>query len=305
MDGLGRLLQGNDELLMDGLINLIISLSKVPSIVPHISPKYDDSIVYYCNTQECITLPSYLQNVYSHISSLLFPSLLHSIPSISLIPTIETTQYPNATSLLPTTHFCDGVKYVSSISAGYLQHQEISTICLIVGGTELEYSRLRYGELCVETCVANERKEEEEAAAEEKETREKEEEEKEEGEGEITRNTRQVTHSSLIKYTPPQHMLVTMSFTEERPLRQSVYDFIERTGACVEILFEEQTCSFEGFDQEAWKEGMEEVEEETDMKGSRKLPEEMNFEIFDPIMGGLGFDELDDPLFFNEFEAEI
>ncbi|GKT26177.1 hypothetical protein ADUPG1_013264 [Aduncisulcus paluster] len=87
---------------------------------------------------------------------------------------------------------------------------------------------------------------------------------------EITRNTRQVTHSSLIKYTPPQHMLVTMSFTEERPLRQSVYDFIERTGACVEILFEEQTCSFEGFDQEAWKEGMEEVEEECKMIRSQE-----------------------------------
>ncbi|GKT32741.1 hypothetical protein ADUPG1_006819 [Aduncisulcus paluster] len=266
-----HVIEANEKIFMMELIDLVISLSKVPSIVPQLSPKYDDHIALHCKREECITLPSYLQNVYSHISSFLFPSLLHSIPSISLIPTIETTQYPNATSLLPTTHFCDGVKYVSSISAGYLQHQEISTICLIVGGTELEYSRVRYGELCVETCVANERKEEEEAAAE-KETREKEEEEKEEEEKEkeITRNTRQVTHSSLIKYTPPHHMLVTMSFTEERPLRQSVYDFIERTGACVEILFDEQTCSFEGFDQEAWKEGMEEVEEECKMIRSQE-----------------------------------
>ncbi|GKT13646.1 hypothetical protein ADUPG1_010307, partial [Aduncisulcus paluster] len=245
-------------------IDLLSAFSKVPSLVPQLSPKYDDYVSSFCKQEECKTLPSCLRDVYSHISRSFLSPILHSIPSISLIPTIETTQYPNSSSILPTAHFCDGIKYVSSISGGYLQHQE-STICLIVGGTELEYSRVRYGELCVETCVANERKEEEEAAAEKKETREKEEGEKE---TEITRNTRQVTHSSLIKYTPPQHMLVTMSFTEERPLRQSVYDFIERTGACVEILFEEQTCSFEGYEQEAWKDGMEEVEEWREMKGT-------------------------------------
>ncbi|GKT36151.1 hypothetical protein ADUPG1_009171 [Aduncisulcus paluster] len=330
LDNWVHVIEANEEILMIELIDLVISLSKVPSIVPQLSPKYDGHIVLHCKQEGCVTLPLYLQNVYSHISRSFLSPILHSIPSISLIPTIETTQYPNSSSILPTTHFCDGIKYVSSISGGYLQHQE-STICLIVGGTELEYSRVRYGELCVETCVANERKEEEEAAAEEKETREKEEGEKETEitrntrqvthsslikytppqhmlvtmsfteerplrqsvydfiertgacETEITRNTRQVTHSSLIKYTPPQHMLVTMSFTEERPLRQSVYDFIERTGACVEILFEEQTCLFEAYEQEAWKEGMEEVEEECKMKRSQEISGCEDLVDFDPF----------------------
>ncbi|GKT27648.1 hypothetical protein ADUPG1_013948 [Aduncisulcus paluster] len=70
-----------------------------------------------------------------------------------------------------------------------------------------------------------------------------------------------INHSSLIQYTPPQHLLVKMTFTEERSMRQSMYDFIEQTGAGVEVLFDDQTHSFEGYNQYGWKEGMEKLEE--------------------------------------------
>ncbi|GKT22634.1 hypothetical protein ADUPG1_012180 [Aduncisulcus paluster] len=71
------------------------------------------------------------------------------------------------------------------------------------------------------------------------------------------------SHTFLIQYTPPQHMLVMMPFDEGRSLRQSVYDLIECTGGGVEMLFEQGSCySFEEYDQEAWRKGMEEEEEE-------------------------------------------
>ncbi|GKT36576.1 hypothetical protein ADUPG1_009516 [Aduncisulcus paluster] len=76
-----------------------------------------------------------------------------------------------------------------------------------------------------------------------------------------------LTHSSLIQYTPPpQHMLVKMPFDDERSLRQSVYDLIEHTGGGVEVMFEQGSlcCSFEEYDQEAWRIGMEDIEEDDD-----------------------------------------
>ncbi|GKT29324.1 hypothetical protein ADUPG1_001149, partial [Aduncisulcus paluster] len=46
---------------------------------------------------------------------------------------------------------------------------------------------------------------------------------------------------------------------EERSLRQSLYDFVEQTSAGVELLFDEQTCSFEGYDQDEWRKEMEDL----------------------------------------------
>ncbi|GKT21999.1 hypothetical protein ADUPG1_012033 [Aduncisulcus paluster] len=48
-----------------------------------------------------------------------------------------------------------------------------------------------------------------------------------------------IKYSSLFQYTVPRHMLVTIPLGNERVMRQSVYDFIERTGAAVEILFDD------------------------------------------------------------------
>ncbi|GKT29684.1 hypothetical protein ADUPG1_014135 [Aduncisulcus paluster] len=71
-----------------------------------------------------------------------------------------------------------------------------------------------------------------------------------------------LTHSSLIQYTPPQHMLVKMPFDDERSLRQSVYDLIERTGGGVEVMFEQGSySSFEKYDQEAWRKRMKNVKQ--------------------------------------------
>ncbi|GKT20470.1 hypothetical protein ADUPG1_011729, partial [Aduncisulcus paluster] len=57
---------------------------------------------------------------------------------------------------------------------------------------------------------------------------------------------------------------VKMPLDDERSLRQSVYDLIERTGGGVEVMFEQGSlcCSFEEYDQEAWRIGMEDIEEE-------------------------------------------
>ncbi|GKT34309.1 hypothetical protein ADUPG1_007680 [Aduncisulcus paluster] len=72
-----------------------------------------------------------------------------------------------------------------------------------------------------------------------------------------TQSSHVISHSSLIQYTPPQHLLVKMGFDEERSLRQSAYDLIERTGGGVEALFDAKTYSFEGFDRDRWEREME------------------------------------------------
>ncbi|GKT37074.1 hypothetical protein ADUPG1_009930 [Aduncisulcus paluster] len=64
---------------------LISMFSTVPSLVPLISPKYDVKMM------KSRFFDRYFSNISSHIASSYLPKLLHSIPPVSLIPSIETS----------------------------------------------------------------------------------------------------------------------------------------------------------------------------------------------------------------------
>ncbi|GKT27639.1 hypothetical protein ADUPG1_009517, partial [Aduncisulcus paluster] len=64
-------------------------------------------------------------------------------------------------------------------------------------------------------------------------------------------------HSSLLKLSSLKQFIVTMDLRDTRSIISKAYDFIECTSACVEVLFEEETCSFEGYDQNAWEKNVQ------------------------------------------------
>ncbi|GKT27909.1 hypothetical protein ADUPG1_000275 [Aduncisulcus paluster] len=227
---------------------LLSMLTTVPSLVPHISPKYDNSIKWcwkydYANSGSSSS--QYLSNVFSVISSSHLPFLLKSIPSISIIPPIVTLKSPSSDGYIFATHVCSGMGRVKA------SHEKckIPSYYNVLTGSEIKCRCLDFGRVCYTIDEFKVKDTVSEAADEiEKDEKEK-----------VTSDTSnpelpQTVHSSLIQYTHPQHLLVKMTFTEERSMRQSVYDFIEQTGAGVEVLFDEQTHSFEGYNQYGWKE---------------------------------------------------
>ncbi|GKT26363.1 hypothetical protein ADUPG1_013333, partial [Aduncisulcus paluster] len=178
---------------------------------------------------------------------------LKSIPSISIIPPIVTLKSPSSDGYIFATHVCSGMGRVKA------SHEKckIPSYYNVLTGSEIKCRCLDFGRVCYTIDEFKVKDTVSEAADEiEKDEKEK-----------VTSDTSnpelpQTVHSSLIQYTHPQHLLVKMTFTEERSMRQSMYDFIEQTGAGVEVLFDEQTHSFEGYNQYGWKEGMEIIVEE-------------------------------------------
>ncbi|GKT35065.1 hypothetical protein ADUPG1_008300 [Aduncisulcus paluster] len=206
---------------------LISMLSTVPSLVPQLSPKYDTDILWcrekrYCSTQ---IYNQYLSNISSFVSSsYLSSTLFHSVPMVSFLPSIETSLCPEKDGYSYSSHVCSVMNLHKTIP-----HREDKISCYhnIISGKEMQIQHVLKRD------------------------------------GSSSQDI--LTHSSLIQYTsPPQHMLVKMPFDDERSLRQSVYDLIEHTGGGVEVVFEQGSlcCSFEEYDQEAWRIGMEDIEEE-------------------------------------------
>ncbi|GKT28101.1 hypothetical protein ADUPG1_000426, partial [Aduncisulcus paluster] len=193
---------------------LISMLSTIPSIVPLLSPKYDD-IVKYCEEEWHFFCSSKLCKQYiSNISSF-----------TSLCP--EKDGYSHAS------HVCSIMELHQTVPN---RKNKVRALYNIITGKEIRFQCIQIGDrLCV----------------------------KEEDKHNPLLSHHLLAHSSLIKYTPPRHLLGRISVDNERSLRQSVYDMIERTGGGVEILFDQEPCcSFEQFDQEAWRQGMEDVVEE-------------------------------------------
>ncbi|GKT37145.1 hypothetical protein ADUPG1_009990 [Aduncisulcus paluster] len=273
--------------------NLIFMFSTVSSLVSLISPKYDDKMKQFMHFDR------YLSNISSYLSSPFLAKLLHSIPPVSLIPSIETSLCPEK----------DGYSYASHVCCRMSVEADVDTIITFVVNiiTKKEMKKdqqtIQRGRLCFGTKdehtddIVGKRRffspgiedpshtlsatmgimEKESinshipdkmldmTSSQRKQStlmdKELEDEEKKNCIFSFGHNYR-IKHSSIIQYTPPQHLLVKMPFDEERSLRQSVYDFVENTGGGVESLFDHETCqvSFEGYDQESWKEGMEIIE---------------------------------------------
>ncbi|GKT14100.1 hypothetical protein ADUPG1_010409, partial [Aduncisulcus paluster] len=207
--------------------NLISMLSTVPSLVPQLSPKYDANMEWckgesYCSTQ---FYNQYLSNISSFVSSsYLSSTLFHSVPMVSFLPSIETSLCPEKDGYSYASHVCSVMNLHKTIPH---RKNKISCYHDIISGKEMQIQHVLKRD------------------------------------GSSSQDI--LTHSSLIQYTsPPQHMLVKMPFDDERSLRQSVYDLIERTGGGVEVMFEQGSlcCSFEEYDQEAWRKRMEDIEKE-------------------------------------------
>ncbi|GKT27176.1 hypothetical protein ADUPG1_013657 [Aduncisulcus paluster] len=209
------------------LSRLISMLSTVTSLVPQLSPKYDAKMEWckeewYCSTQ---IYNQYLSNISSFVSSsYLSSTLFHSVPMVSFLPSIETSLCPEKDGYSYASHVCSVMNLHKTIPH---RKNKISCYHDIISGKEMQIQHVLKRD------------------------------------GSSSQDI--LTHSSLIQYTsPPQHMLVKMPFDDERSLRQSVYDLIEHTGGGVEVMFEQGSlcCSFEEYDQEAWRIGMEDIEEE-------------------------------------------
>ncbi|GKT27307.1 hypothetical protein ADUPG1_013756 [Aduncisulcus paluster] len=180
---------------------LFALLSTNSSLIPYLSPKYDETLIWALrgNVWSCWHLspqkiPQYPLNVSYYLSTSHTQKYFHSIPFVCLIPTIETFS-----SQLPSSADLKSLKTVKYFYQFGLENEEIQDLP--------EY----------------------------------------------------ITHSSLIRYKPAHHILTFMKLDEERSLRQSLYDFVEQTSAGVELLFDEQTCSFEGYDQDEWRKEMEDL----------------------------------------------
>ncbi|GKT32544.1 hypothetical protein ADUPG1_006676 [Aduncisulcus paluster] len=215
---------------------LIAKLSTVPSLVPQVSLKYDAKMTQFS------MFYVYLFNIYSYLSTYYLPKLLHSIPPVSLIPSIETSLCPEKDGYSFASHVCCVMNLkIDDENVGRAYFVNIIT----KKRTEKErksHQIIKRGSVCV-----NEKKED------------------------------RIQLSSIIQYTPPQHLLVKMPLDEERALRQSVYDHIEFTGGEVESLFDPDDTfqgQFEGYDQEEWREGMIMVEETGEEEGEEEEEEE-------------------------------
>ncbi|GKT33105.1 hypothetical protein ADUPG1_007112 [Aduncisulcus paluster] len=228
---------------------LLLSIfSSIPSIVPQITPIYDDCIAWCFDnswipdTGEKDALDLYCDNVAKHVASSFLFNILLVTPIIHLIPSFEINVDIDPLSISSSDgcvseycpYYCKVhcLVKVNKLPVKYRfgdSNHRFSPILRYynaIDGTFIEYDKI----LLVSK-----------------------------GKREETKEDEVIKHSSLIEYTPPQHILVQMPIDEERSLRQSAYDLIESTGGGVEVLFEQETSLFEEYDQEIWRKGMKDV----------------------------------------------
>ncbi|GKT27675.1 hypothetical protein ADUPG1_000128, partial [Aduncisulcus paluster] len=211
---------------------LIYMLSTVPSLVLQLYPKYDTDMIW-CREHEksyysTHSYNQYLSNICSFISSsYLSSTILHSVPMVSFIPSIETSLCPKKDGYSYASHVCSVMNLLKTPNPSQSQKDKISCYHDIITGKEIQIQ--------IQHVLKRDR----------------------------SSSQHLFTYSSLIQYTLPQHMLVKIPLDDERSLRQSVYDLIERTGGGVEVMFEQGSlcCSFEEYDQEAWRKRMKKVKQ--------------------------------------------
>ncbi|GKT34994.1 hypothetical protein ADUPG1_008248, partial [Aduncisulcus paluster] len=137
----------DDHMRIKCWTKLLSMLTTVPSLVPHISPKYDDSIRWcwkYDHANSGSSSSQYLSNVFSVISSSHLPFLLKSIPSISIIPPIVTLKSPSSDGYIFATHVCSGMGRVKA------SHEKckIPSYYNVLTGSEIKCRCLDFGRVC-------------------------------------------------------------------------------------------------------------------------------------------------------------
>ncbi|GKT24364.1 hypothetical protein ADUPG1_012708 [Aduncisulcus paluster] len=202
---------------------LISMFSTVPSLVPQLSPKYDTNMDWckkngrspkfdaiWCTVEWYYSTPIYNQYI-SNISSFVSSSCLFSIlfHSVPMVSFIPSIETSLSTEK-------DGYSYASHVCSIVEMHKhfphrknKISCYHDIISGKEIQIQHVLKRD------------------------------------GSSSQDI--LTHSSLIQYTPPQHMLVKIPLDDERFLRQSVYNLIERTGGGVEVMFEQECRNIREF----------------------------------------------------------
>ncbi|GKT34923.1 hypothetical protein ADUPG1_008186 [Aduncisulcus paluster] len=242
-----------------GIEKLFFLLSSVSSLIPELSPKYDDFMQWClenCGFDNKKYFDLYFPSICSFISTSFITNLGHSIPIISTIPTIETSQDPYFDGYFYASHVSCWLEFaISKISKpGY---KNLELIYNIISGTEVLNHQIDFVKYSRKASSSKSNRSEFDSFFSHFQSIFGEKEDEKDNDPGINKN--HFRHSSLIQYTF-RHHLVKMRCIEERSLRQSVYDLIERTGAGVEALFDAETCSFEGYDQDGWRETMRHVE---------------------------------------------
>ncbi|GKT14689.1 hypothetical protein ADUPG1_010540, partial [Aduncisulcus paluster] len=146
-DNIKHLLDGWFEVMKQhewGIIywsKLISMLSTVPSIIPHLSPKYDANMLrckeeWYCPTQ---IYNQYLSNISSFVSSsYLSSTLFHSVPMVSFLPSIETSLCPEKDGYSYASHVCSVMNLHKTPDPPQYQEDKISCYHDIISGKEMQ-----------------------------------------------------------------------------------------------------------------------------------------------------------------------
>ncbi|GKT28645.1 hypothetical protein ADUPG1_000784, partial [Aduncisulcus paluster] len=223
-DSIGELLIGwikiireRDDLLgMKYWCQLITRLSDNHLLIAYLSPKFDE-MMKSCDAKLCKKKSSswynrFRSNVFSYDAYSHFLRLIRSIPMIATIPTIETSPRPDFDGHSFGLRVCSWLKYYRNSDRPSF---EDVTYFDLISGKRMNYSIckvIQSGEYCYEFS---------------------------DDEKERKKDKRYKRHSSIAKCLPSKHLLVIMPVAEERSLQQHIYDFIERTSAGVELLFED------------------------------------------------------------------
>ncbi|GKT36962.1 hypothetical protein ADUPG1_009834 [Aduncisulcus paluster] len=251
---------GSTSLYNDWMI-LLASFSRVPELIPKISPKYDVEMRRcwkICRAKMPFPgLEDYCENILHHAERFLFHSLLQRIPAISLIPSLKIDMIdklqPTDVKFAKTVHIigmqCIIPNFFTKLfdtKIFHVAHLYKEGVICKAGVPLLSISnKLKKGRKASESIIH---------------------------------------YSDLIQYTPPQHLQVSVAYSDERSMIHSVHHFIENTSACVEALFDAETIQFEGFDQEEWEKRMDIVTKKEEERKSDTPRVSM-----DSIFRNLGF----------------
>ncbi|GKT17308.1 hypothetical protein ADUPG1_011080 [Aduncisulcus paluster] len=232
----------NNESLMRVWAQLISVFASVTSFIPKLSPIYDDRMARCRMVEDIMTdkdcrnliLFRYLLKVSYYISTSCFLKLFRSssIAIINMVPSIELSHGRDSDMC---TVNCFGMEIVCTLnSKEYLFfHNGISR-------KYMDWKCIKRGPICGSSLNT------------------------EDGD-ESSSSSCRIQHSSLIQYTPPQRLVVSMPIKGALILIQNFYDFIERTGCGVELLFEDKITHY------SYRTIHEELEEE------RHLREDFDF----------------------------
>ncbi|GKT32819.1 hypothetical protein ADUPG1_006881 [Aduncisulcus paluster] len=192
---------------------LFALLSTNSSLIPYLSPKYDETVIWSTwnnphRSKDFLSqkLHQYPLNVSSYLSTSHAQKYFHSIPFVCLIPTIETIS-----SQLFCGFFSSKKQFACHIPLGikviflYQRDEDHrAEFYYSFAGASADLKSLKTVKYVYQFGRKNE---------------------------DIKDLPEYITHSSLIRYKPAHHILTFMKSDEERSLRHSLYDFVEQTSA--------------------------------------------------------------------------